>query len=248
MPLKFRNWKRFQHYQNRTPPWIKLHRVLLTDPDFHAMPDRSAKYLPLGWITASENSGMLPDCKRLAFILRVSEAIISEFMKDWKPYLECTCDSTTIARCKQLAPAPLCLSVCLSLSESVSESPLPEGIPGEAGEWTLEDCRRAAEGKGIPEAMLSDFWAHYAAVNWIDAAGRKITNLKAALAKWKANQSSRGKRGTDAAELSPGNIKTKLEAISARLDQIGESRDATKIEEARKLRERKRELQAALRE
>jgi hypothetical protein len=61
------------------------------------------------------------------------------------------------------------------------------------GWWTLEDCKRAAEGIGMLPADIEAFWSNYASVGWIDAAGRQIVNLKAALAKWKANQPSHGK-------------------------------------------------------
>lgn len=57
--------------------------------------------------------------------------------------------------------------------------------------WTLADCVRAAEGIAMPLAMVEAFYNHYAAVDWIDAAGRKITQLKPALAKWKASQQHR---------------------------------------------------------
>lgn len=29
-----RNWEKFQHYKDRSPPWIKLHKQLLRDPEF----------------------------------------------------------------------------------------------------------------------------------------------------------------------------------------------------------------------
>lgn len=58
--------------------------------------------------------------------------------------------------------------------------------------WTVEDCLTEATPIAMSPEMVRDFWAHYAAVGWIDAAGRRITNLAAALAKWKANQAEHG--------------------------------------------------------
>lgn len=54
--------------------------------------------------------------------------------------------------------------------------------------YTLEDCQNAAEGVGLLPDQISDFFTHYAAVDFVDGAGRKITSLKHALAKWKKNQ------------------------------------------------------------
>lgn len=33
----FKNWKKYQHYKNRRPPWIKLYGSLLHDRDFQAL-------------------------------------------------------------------------------------------------------------------------------------------------------------------------------------------------------------------
>jgi hypothetical protein len=37
--LTIKNWSEFQHYKDRNPPWIKLHRALLDDYAFAALPD-----------------------------------------------------------------------------------------------------------------------------------------------------------------------------------------------------------------
>lgn len=88
-------------------------------------------------------------------------------------------------------PAPSCgpsaaLS-CLSPEQNRTEQK-------EEYTYTLEDCVKASEGIGMKQSDIEAFWANYAAVSWTDAAGRKITNLKAALAKWKLNQPSHGKK------------------------------------------------------
>jgi len=57
--------------------------------------------------------------------------------------------------------------------------------------YTLSDCQTAAQGIGVAPAMVEEFFTHYAAVNFVDGAGREITSLPHALAKWKSNQASR---------------------------------------------------------
>jgi hypothetical protein len=54
MLLKPKNWAVFQHYKDRCPPWIKLHRDLLNDRVFMCLPLASKALAPLLWLLASE--------------------------------------------------------------------------------------------------------------------------------------------------------------------------------------------------
>jgi len=69
-----KNWKKFQHYTGRTPPWIKLHRSLLDDYNFHCLPVASKALAPGLWLLASEYENGLIDAseQEVAFRLRVS--------------------------------------------------------------------------------------------------------------------------------------------------------------------------------
>ena len=71
--MQIKNWHKFQHFKNRRPPWIKLYRDLLDDPEWHDINPISAKYLVMLWLIASEDHGNLPSVKKLAFRLRCSE-------------------------------------------------------------------------------------------------------------------------------------------------------------------------------
>jgi len=48
-----KNWSEFQHYKDRNPPWIKLHRTLLDDPTFQRLPIASRALAPMLWLQAS---------------------------------------------------------------------------------------------------------------------------------------------------------------------------------------------------
>ena len=75
--MKIKNWTEFQHFKDRTPPWIKLYRHLLDDPDWHNLSGNDAKNLVMLWLIASEDKDMqgnLPDIRNLAFRLRISES------------------------------------------------------------------------------------------------------------------------------------------------------------------------------
>lgn len=55
MILTPKNWAVFQHYKNRLPPWIKLHREILSDRIYMSLPIASKALAPLLWLLASES-------------------------------------------------------------------------------------------------------------------------------------------------------------------------------------------------
>jgi hypothetical protein len=73
MTLTVKNWRVFQHYKDRSPPWIRLHKALLDNMDFNALPPMACKVLVLLWLVASDNTeGRIPDdADQIAFRLRL---------------------------------------------------------------------------------------------------------------------------------------------------------------------------------
>jgi hypothetical protein len=60
--LRIPNWERFQHYKDRNPPWIKLHRSLLDDYAFAELADAKKGHLILIWLfAASQAGGRIPN-------------------------------------------------------------------------------------------------------------------------------------------------------------------------------------------
>ncbi|HEX8106727.1 MAG TPA: hypothetical protein VF516_03315 [Kofleriaceae bacterium] len=59
--LRVKNWSEFQHYKDRNPPWIKLHRELLDDYEFERLQDASKAHLILIWLFASQREGRIPN-------------------------------------------------------------------------------------------------------------------------------------------------------------------------------------------
>lgn len=80
MILTPKNWKSFQHYKERTPAWIKLHKGLLTDFEFTRLPLASRALAPMLWLLASEYEGGRIDAslEKIAFRLHTSEAELQE--------------------------------------------------------------------------------------------------------------------------------------------------------------------------
>lgn len=71
--MRIKDWNKFQHFKDRRPPWIKLYREILDDPEWHELDPASAKVLVMIWLIASEEMGELPTIKKLAFRLRLTE-------------------------------------------------------------------------------------------------------------------------------------------------------------------------------
>lgn len=67
-----KNWHSFQHYKDRDPTWIKLHKKLLDDYEFQRLPIASKALAPMLWLLASEqkNGEFEADPEKLAFRLR----------------------------------------------------------------------------------------------------------------------------------------------------------------------------------
>src|SRR5689334_20386275 len=100
MALRIRNWKSFQHYNYRKPPWIKLYRELLDDKQWHELSGDTAKGLIMLWLIASEYDGELPDSSTLAFRLRISENRAIALLSDCSHWIEDDA-STVLARREQ---------------------------------------------------------------------------------------------------------------------------------------------------
>lgn len=87
MTWRIRNWRKFQHFKDRSPPWIKLYADLVDDPDWHELDGDSAKGLVMLWMIASKDGGNLPSIRKLSFRLRTTEhavsALLSRLSKHW---------------------------------------------------------------------------------------------------------------------------------------------------------------------
>lgn len=89
MTIRIKNWAKFQHFKDRRPPWIKLYRDILDDPEWFDLDPVLAKYLVMFWLMASENLGTLPDIKKISFRLRISERDTAKIIYQLIQWLEC---------------------------------------------------------------------------------------------------------------------------------------------------------------
>lgn len=105
MSLTPKNWSSFQHYKNRSPAWIKLHRGLLDDFAFSRLPVASRALAPLLWLLASDHDDgkITGSLEEIAFRLHMTEADLREAVKpliDAGFFID---DSNALAECKHAA-------------------------------------------------------------------------------------------------------------------------------------------------
>jgi hypothetical protein len=86
--IRIKDWQKFQHFKDRKPLWVKLYRDILDDLDWHELDAKAAKALVMMWLIASEDDGYLPDTKKLAFRLRMSETATLEVIFKLSHWLE----------------------------------------------------------------------------------------------------------------------------------------------------------------
>src|SRR5260221_5951051 len=67
-----KNWKKFQHYKHRNPPWIKLHQEIFTSTDWVMLADASKLLAVVCMVIASRLDGFVPNdpayIKRVAYL------------------------------------------------------------------------------------------------------------------------------------------------------------------------------------
>lgn len=107
MAYRVKNYEKYQHYKDRRPPWIKLHRIILDDPDFMALSLASRGLLMQVWLLASENNGLIELSEdEIAWRLRVKVNL--------KPLV----DSGLLIECNQVLADD---SECLTREEEIRE-------------------------------------------------------------------------------------------------------------------------------
>lgn len=161
MALAPKNWSSFQHYKNRSPAWIKLHRGLLDDYEFACLPVASRALAPCLWLLASEyeDGTITAPLKAIAFRFRMSEDDLKTALKplvDSGFFIDA---SGMLADCKQ--------SACLEeerenkkegeIEESIGRSPKKAMRPANAdfeNFWKAYPQRKGANPKAPAQAKF----------------------------------------------------------------------------------------------
>lgn len=87
---KVNNWLELQHYKDRNPPWVKLHKKLLDNFQYQCLPIASKALAPMLWLLASEHidpkSGIIDKSdEEICFRVRITS---KEFNDGIKPLIK----------------------------------------------------------------------------------------------------------------------------------------------------------------
>lgn len=170
--IRIKGWSRFQHFKDRRPPWIKLYRDLLDDPEFFRLDAECVRTLILLWLIASqekEKDGLLPPLDRIAFRIRKSVEETSRMISMLSHWVISPSHPSHIN--------PISCGYRLGLSESEAEA--KKEIRGrektcdvvETGEGNLEEKE-----KDLRDRFELEIWKPYPARD-----GRKIGKAEAFL-------------------------------------------------------------------
>jgi hypothetical protein len=103
--LRVTNWTKYQHYKDRTPPWIKLYNSLLDDYAFCSLPDASKAHFLCILLAASRHDNCIPlDSAWLARFMSATESIDLGLLVSVGLLAPCSRSaSKMLATCKQSA-------------------------------------------------------------------------------------------------------------------------------------------------
>jgi hypothetical protein len=183
LKIRPKNWRDFQHYKDRSPPWIRLHRRLLDDKDFQRLPVASRALAPMLWLLASESvEGWIDaDPDELAFRLRTTEKDITLALRPLleKGFFSPEQDaSAVLAECSQVA-VPETETETETKQREKSPAALTlddlesEGVSREAAsEWIA--VRKRKKGGPVTPLAWSGFKSQVDKAGWsLEAAVRK---------------------------------------------------------------------------
>lgn len=147
--LVVKKWEEFQHYKDRQPPWIKLHKTLLDDFAFHCLPVASRALAPCIWLLASESDdgSVAHDPEMIAFRLRMS---VEEVVAAIKPLLSAGFLTLLRDASKPLAEGKQDASEALALSRSRETEAEKE-----------KDSRASRSAHGGLNGAFMEFWTAY---------------------------------------------------------------------------------------
>lgn len=86
--IRIRNWRKFQHYKHRNPPWIRLYTDIISDPEnnarWHLTSADAAKFLVELWLLASRTLDGCLQCASdtLAFRLHRGDAEVAKYLEE----------------------------------------------------------------------------------------------------------------------------------------------------------------------
>jgi hypothetical protein len=220
MLLQPKNWAIFQHYKDRCPPWIKLHRDLLNDRVFMRLPIASKAIAPMLWLLASESKDGVFDgsLDELVFRLHITP---KEYQDGVKPLIDndfFNVVSGMIAECKQDAiPETERETETKTEKKATSVAP-PEGVSLEI--WDSFVKHRKAKKAPITPMVMGFFEEQANIAGWTLENALKETCVRgwqSFKAEWVAPKQSFAQQAADVARTTvPGS--TGLDPVLVKIE------------------------------
>jgi len=179
MRLIPRKWEDFQHYKDRAPPWIKLHKGLLDDRVFQRLPDASRALAPCLWLLASESKDGIFDgsTEELSFRVRQSEKWIEAALKpliDKGFFIVVQDASATLAECVQVAVPET--EERRGETEAAGFDIFWQAYPKKAAKPAALKAFRSAKINGHLSEVLADVEAKAGCDDWQKENGKYVPN------------------------------------------------------------------------
>ena len=144
--FRVKNFEKFQHYKDRSPPWIKLYNELLDDYDFGLLPDASKMHLIAIWLLASRSENKIPfDPKWISKRINATERVDLQLLVD-RGFIVL---DQELHNTEQVASTML--AECLSR----------EREEGEAEKISCPVAKATRTKVGYPEEFEKNFWQPY---------------------------------------------------------------------------------------
>jgi hypothetical protein len=143
------NWAQLQHYKDRSPIWIKLHRALLTDFKWCRLPVASKALAPCLWLLASEyqDGRIEASLEEISWRISLPQEVIREGLKALVDNGFFVSASDVLASCKQVA---------IPEKEIETEKEIEKEKRHIPSKGALRRVRVSVEPDGF-----EDFWAAY---------------------------------------------------------------------------------------
>lgn len=162
--LSVKNLRKYQHYRDRKPPWIKLHSSVLDDYAFACLPDASKAHAMLIWVLASQHDNKLPaDAKWIGGKIAATDPVdidaleAAGFLVEWQHDAECEQDASDA-----LAGEPDSAMPRGERGEDRGENPPPSP--------SARTTNRQAFLDALPDAKARQRWDAQIA-GWLDGLG-----------------------------------------------------------------------------
>ena len=188
--FRVRNLDKYQHYKDRSPPWIKLHQATLDDYHFAQLPDTAKAHLMCIWLIAARADNKLPfDPDWIAHAIHAKSTVDLDILLAGR-FIE-----AINVRARRKRPASKSLAGCKQVArperetEEEREESTPPSDPPKGGsrrtstgsrlppDWTPSEADRFEAEKQSMSAGIMDYDIDDVAARfrdyWIGVAGAK---------------------------------------------------------------------------